>query len=210
MRTMARKWAASMAAKRKAVNNHPAALPAKTDLRRKVIDTIGEEASVLDLFAGSGVIFRSVWVGARKYAGCDLEWHPNQDRLAYSCDNVRLLRHLDLGQFNIFDLDAYGSPWEQATIIAARRKCMPGEKVGVVLTDGSAMRARLGRVEGCLAAMAGMAVGAAGAHRDWISVTGRAVRNMADRMGADVENFWCADGGAKRTMLYSAAIFAGR
>src|SRR5262245_40886437 len=78
----------------------------------------------------------NVWYQANHYCGCDEKFFPKDDRLMFVADNKRVLRAIDLSRFNIFDLDGYGVPWAQAQIIAARRKVTPGEKIGLVLTEG--------------------------------------------------------------------------
>jgi hypothetical protein len=62
-----------------------------------------------------------VWREAAGYVGCDLKWFADE-RCCYVADNRRVLRCADLSSFTCFDLDAYGSPWEQALIVAARRE----------------------------------------------------------------------------------------
>ncbi|HVH77139.1 MAG TPA: hypothetical protein VM755_19655 [Stellaceae bacterium] len=47
------------------------------------------------------------------------------------------MRAIDLAPFNLFDFDAWGSPWEHVAILCARRPVQPGERIGLVLTDGS-------------------------------------------------------------------------
>ena len=42
----------------------------------------------------------------------------------------------DLSKYNVFDLDAYGSPWHQFLIILKRRKVARGESLAIFLTDG--------------------------------------------------------------------------
>jgi hypothetical protein len=103
-----------------------------------------DEASVLDAFCGSGQMFDAVWKRAANYAGCDERAWDFTGPPRFVCDNVTLLRSIDLATFNVFDLDAYGSPWKAAAVIAARRGWRSGECGALVLTDGSSMRTRFG------------------------------------------------------------------
>lgn len=186
--------------------NHPGAKRAKIELRRALLAVIGaERAHVLDCYAGSGGMWRDVWASAAAYVGCDQVWLPQASHPAYVCDNRRLLRCLVLGGWNVFDLDARGSPWEQAIILAARRKMNAGEVVGLAITDGSMMRAKLGRVERNLARLAGVPVDTPGAHRQWEMLTRSAVAVLATRMHARVTRMWVAED-RPRGMLYSAAV----
>ena len=51
----------------------------------------------------------AVWNRASHYVGCDLEFYRDE-RTAFVANNIRVLRTIDLSEFNIFDLDAYGVP----------------------------------------------------------------------------------------------------
>ncbi len=203
------KFAGKMAAKAVKTDNHPARANAKVALRRRVLASIGAgEAQVFDAFAGSGAMHRAVWHDAAGYVGCDLRWFGG-DRRAFVADNLRVLRAIDLARFTIFDLDAYGSPWRQAMIVAARRALVPGEKLALVLTDGSPMKARLGAVPADLAALAGVPREAAGMSKRWRELTARALTTLAGQMGGELLEFWAADIGS-RPILYSAAVIGGR
>ena len=79
---------------------------------------------VLDCFAGRGVI----WQAVRKLApGRDIRVLPievkpqEEDVLFYlPGDNTRFLETLDLGRFDVIDLDAYGVPYDQLSTIFRR------------------------------------------------------------------------------------------
>ena len=132
------------------VHNTPSATAAKVALRQHVLDRVSP-ARVLDAFCGGGVMYGAVWRKAKAYVPCDsARWAPG-DPVRFVCDNRRLLRCLDLGDFNVFDFDAFGSPWEQVLILAARRRWGTGEKGGLVLTDGSALKTRWGALPAALA-----------------------------------------------------------
>lgn len=200
-------FASSLAGRK--VDNHAARAPAKVALRRALLAEIGAgKAHVLDAFAGAGAMHRAVWHEAASYVGCDLRWFGGE-RPAHVVDNMRLLRCLNLDRFTVFDLDAYGSPWKQATIMAARRQLAPGERIGLALTDGSVMRARLGAVPTALAEIAAVSPSLAGANRIWRDLTARALEEVARRMGGRLEGFWAAETGS-RPILYSTAVLAGR
>lgn len=141
------------------VANSPAARQAKVEIREKVLAKIGShDARVLDLFCGEGEMFRAVWQNAASYVGVDARpWnvsHPPR----FVADNRRLMRAIDLGHFNVFDLDAFGSCWEQLEILLHRRHWTPGEKGAIVLTDGSGTRARMGRFPDAMTRVTGLKV----------------------------------------------------
>lgn len=98
-------------------------------------------------------------------------------------ESLIALRALDLSRFRIFDLDAYGGPWAEVAVIAARRRLQPGESLAIVITDGSVRRAMLGRVTRELAALAGVPASGMGAHRRWTDLARRALDAAAEQMG---------------------------
>ncbi|WP_028167570.1 hypothetical protein [Bradyrhizobium elkanii] len=137
------------------VTNHRHGKPAKVLIRRNVLEAVGRDVEVFDAFAGSGEMYREVWRQAAGYVGCDQKWFRDE-RCAYVADNRRVLRAIDLAPFSIFDFDAFGSPWEQMLIVAARRKVAAGERLGVVLTEGSMINLKQGGLPKALGAAAGL------------------------------------------------------
>src|SRR6185436_10261020 len=57
----------------KKVDNHAAALPAKIEIRQRVLEALGD-VSVFDAFAGTGQLHAAVWHKARAYVGCDVRY----------------------------------------------------------------------------------------------------------------------------------------
>ena len=128
---------------------------AKITIRRNVLAEVGaEHASVFDAFAGEGRMHAAVWHEAARYIGCDTRFFTDY-RPAFVADNRRVLRAIDLAAFNLFDLDFDGSPWEQAYIIARRRKLRPGERLGLVLTEGTGLASKLNTMSAAMALLAG-------------------------------------------------------
>jgi hypothetical protein len=126
---------------------------AKVELRTQVLAELGGPASVLDVFCGeTGVMHRDVWRNAASYVGCDKEWRGLSDeRVRFVGDSLLMLRAIDLQPFNVFDCDAYGSPWTALQIIANRRKWKAGERGAVVFTDGSDGKLKFGAHRGIAA-----------------------------------------------------------
>jgi hypothetical protein len=138
------------------VHNAPAATAAKIELRRKVLEHL-TPAHVFDCYCGpEGVMWAGAWKDAAGYVGCDLEWHQDDPRRRYVGDTLRVLRNVDLAPWNVFDVDAFGSPWEVLTILAARRTWAPGERGAVVITDGSGKRLNFGAAPKALCALVGL------------------------------------------------------
>lgn len=189
--------------------NHPLALTAKVGLRRRVLDQV-KPARVLDLFCGEQVLWRAVWQYAQEYVGCDdTPWTMAEDP-RYACDNRRLLRCLDLQAFNVFDLDAFGSPWEQMTILAARRAWRPGEIGAVVVTDGSTLKTRWGEMPGAMRGLCGFS----GTRIPATMVKSEELRRLAlagfaRRAGVRPFKQWEAIGPSPAYVYYAAIVFKG-
>lgn len=192
----------------KKVRNHPEGRDAKIEIRAKVLEAIGADARVFDGFAGSGEMYRAVWHRAAGYVGCDLEW-MRDERVAFAADNRRVLRSIDLSPFSIFDLDAFGSPWEQAIIVAARRKVQPGERVALVLTDGSGLTMKQGGLPGAIVELTGLRNRMPGLARWQDDVIDRALAGLTGRMGCRVEKRWQAERKAGVAMRYIGLVMRG-
>jgi hypothetical protein len=177
------------AAKRK-TNNHASALGAKVEIRRRVLDVVGaENAAVFDAFAGGGELYRHLWNKAASYVGCDLDWYRDE-RLMFVADNHRVMRAIDLTAFNLFDFDSWGSPWEQVLILAARRPVAAGERIGLVLSEGSSFKLRMGRVPDALARLASVRPLIDGAARVQDDIIDRALAGTCRRMNCRIVRRW--------------------
>ncbi len=190
-------------------NNHPRSMNAKADLRREVLGAVGaDQAVVFDAFAGDGEMWRAVWKHAAGYVGCDLERFADE-RSAYVADNRRVLRAMDretLRAFTVFDLDAHGSPWEQAAIVADRRGIEPGERIGMVLTEGSGLNLKLGGLPMALGELAGMRSVVGGAKVQDLIID-RAIHGMCRRFGgAVVRDRWQARGKSGAAVRYIGLV----
>lgn len=104
-------------------------LEAKLDLRRRFLAELDEPIRVLETHAGTGVIRGMVYSDAEHWRGCDL-----RDDLAdpIHIDSLLYLRHADLNEFNVIDIDPYGKPWHHLWLVS-QRWSGPGV---IFLTDG--------------------------------------------------------------------------
>ena len=181
----------------------------KRRIRQSVLDVVGaDSARVFDAFAGAGSMYRAVWGQASEYLGCDTRYFRDK-RPAFVCDNTRVMRAIDLARFNVFDLDAYGSPWQQALILAARRPVAPGEKIGLVITEGSGMKLKLGGMPLALAEIAGFKGKIAGAARLQDNVLDRAIAGLTKKMACTVVKRWQAKGKTGTSMRYVGLVLSG-
>jgi hypothetical protein len=187
-------------------DNNPTAKKAKIEIRQRVLAQV-KPAKVLDLFCGRGEMYRAVWRNAASYTGCDERpWDWKLDPPRFVADNRRLLRCLDLAQFNIFDLDAYGSPWEQAEIILHRRKWEPGERGGIIVTDGSSLKLRWGQMPKALARIAGVTQGVP-TTASVADLQTRALTQWVKKAKVKVLCMWQAQ--AQAQVLYTGLVFEG-
>jgi hypothetical protein len=189
------------------VDNHHRSAGDKALVRRNVLDAVN--APVFDAFAGAGEMFRRVWHDAPGYCGCDLRWFQDDPRLAFVADNRRVLRCIDLEPFGIFDLDSWGSPWEQAAIIAARRLVRPGERIGFCLTDGSNMKLKMGDAPKAFAYLAGLRAHSTGLASSHDELVDRALGGLCRKMKCKLIRAWRARGKSASRVLYFGLVLEG-
>lgn len=189
-------------------DNHPKSEADKAEIRRLVLAEI-PDARVFEAFAGTGKMHGKVWSKADHYVGCDLRL-IHDDRLAFVADNRRVLRAIDLNAFNVFDLDAYGSPWEQALIVAARRNVAKGELVGMCITEGSGLFILQGGIPRAMAQIAGIKGKLGGGHREQDTLKERAIQGLARRMRCEIVKRWEARGHTGAKMLYAGLVLRGK
>lgn len=191
------------------VNNSVGAVPAKAEIRRRVLNVIrADNAAVFDAFAGEGHMHSLVWHQAHTYAGCDKLWYRDK-RLMYVADNRRVMRAIDLANFNIFDFDSWGSPWELVAILCARRSLAPGERLGLILTEGSSLKTRMGALPFGLAQLGGFKPDTPGTSRARDFVVERAIAETTRRLGAQLLHRWEARGRTGAKMVYIGLVLEG-
>lgn len=116
---------------------------AKQKIRRKILESIGD-VDVVEVYCGAGDMYHAVWFNARSYLGIDINKYFDKRRTICG-DAVKTVSTIDLSEFNVFDIDAYGSPYDVLKIIIER---IPKnkQKYGFIITDGISMDLRLGRI----------------------------------------------------------------
>jgi hypothetical protein len=188
----------------------PWAAKAKTEIRQQVLEHIGaENCHVFDAFAGEGGMYQAVWKAAASYVGCDKEVFSMDERPAFVAENCRLMRNLDLAPYTVFDMDAYGSPWEQVYILIKRRPVAPGERVGLVLTEGQGMKMDMGGMSLALSLVAGVSQYMSGMGAEQQRIVDRAVAHTATKMGCTIEKQWQAIGKHSSTIRYIGIVMKG-
>lgn len=193
-------------------DNNPEAFQAKVDLRKQVLSLVNP-ARVFDAFCGTGKMFQAVWKDADAYVGCDSREWKFTDPPRFVSDNHAVMRSIDLNVFNVFDFDSYGSPWDQVLILAARRKWKPGEMGGMILTDGSSLKTRMGGIPFSLATLAGLESASKSASTAGETALSKlALAGFLRRANLDLVQAWEAVGniskkGGSLKMRYSAVVF---
>jgi SAM-dependent methyltransferase len=190
-------------------DSHPSAQNAKAQIRRNVLQEIGPgTASVFDAFCGAGQMYRAVWKEAARYIGCDRKWYRDE-RMMFVADSRRVMRAIDLSPFSVFDFDAYGAPWEWALILAARRRVQPEERIGLVLTEGSGLKVKLGTLPIALSIASGMKMHLVGGSAAFDQIVNRAVEGIARRMHCRIVKRWEAKGKVGSSMRYIGLVLEG-
>lgn len=78
----------------------------KLNLRTENISNI-ESKSVIELFCGKGYLFTNVYRKAKRYIGVDIiDYNSN-----VVCDSLKYAANNDLSNYDIIDIDPYGSPY---------------------------------------------------------------------------------------------------
>lgn len=192
------------------IHNSPRAAEAKLQLRRNVLAHV-PTAHVFDAFCGPvGEMYEGVWKAAASYVGVDVEWRLRDPRRRFVADNLLVMRSIDLQAFNVFDFDAFGSPWDQMATLLARRTWSAGEVGAVVLTDGGERDARCGELSASIARLAGVET-----TQSHCSPAGYAIaRRFATKRWIDAAKVrplksWDAKADGPSAIYYSAIVFEG-
>jgi len=109
----------------------------KAELRKR---NLPENACVLDCFCGNGEMYKNAYLGnVLKYHGLDKEKVHDPEICTLINNTIYISRH-DLSEYNVFDLDDYGSPWRLMYLIL--KKQPPGE-IMMFVTDGLVLHQKL-------------------------------------------------------------------
>jgi len=125
-------------------------------IRKQLLQKISSPY-ILECYAGYGVIYRECY---KDHPCVGLDLKPIDDgRVIISIDNRKFLKSTDLGKYNVFDLDAYGSPWQQWLIILKRRQFKAKESVAIFITDGLDFKMRMSSLPSGLRPYVGLPAG---------------------------------------------------
>lgn len=113
----------------------------KIDFRNFALENV-DDAAVLEIYCGAGEMYRRVWKKAPYYMGIDRKKFFDERNVIIG-DAMKALMTIDVSRFNIIDIDAYGSPYDVMNYIS---EVFSGSQLALVVTDGSAMDLRHGRI----------------------------------------------------------------
>ncbi len=104
--------------KTKQTDNDLAMFDIKIELRERLIQE-KKEYRILEAFAGDGALWGHIQkkYPDKKFNILRIDAKPDKKGTYLKGDNVKFMASMDLRSFDIIDLDAYGSPFEQLEIV---------------------------------------------------------------------------------------------
>ena len=104
------------------------------------INNLPKRARVLDLFCGNGEMYNRAYKGrVEYYHGVDIE-KIHDPKICTLTNNIAYITQNTLDDFNVFDLDDYGTPWKQLYLILKKLK---RDEVTIFVTDGLVMHQKV-------------------------------------------------------------------
>ena len=195
-------------------NSDGVCLTSKIDIRNRVMSIVSP-AHVFDAYCGPvGEMWRAIWSRADSYVGCDVVFDLADKRKRLVGDTLRIMRTIELGGFNVFDIDAFGSPWEAMSVLLERRRWLDGEIGAVILTDGTGMNTRWGAVPDAMAKLVGIGGGRLAPTGTSADVPqSMALQSWCKLANVTPKHIWqskgTSSGRGTLTMVYTAAVFEG-
>jgi len=86
----------------------------KIELRKFCIENT-KSPKILECYAGKGILYNKL--KHLKFKILSIEKEKNKHKTGLTGDNIKFIQNFDLTNFNIIDLDAYGTPFELLEII---------------------------------------------------------------------------------------------
>lgn len=186
----------------KKTNN--ARIDAKIVLRESILAELNHTSSVLEVFCGSGEMYSSVWSRAKKYKGIDKK-KSFDERDAICGDAYKALKLINIKEYDIFDIDSYGSPYTILSEIIDNIGYQA--KIGFVITDGTQMDLRMGRVCDGIRRLSGIESSVLKkAHLIHDKLILMIVNNICRKMGGVLQSFKIAKGVTGSGMRYYSFI----
>jgi len=110
----------------------------KIELRKRYLP---ENASVLDLFCGTGKMYKGAYQErVKNYHGVDHK-KVHDKNICTLGDNIKFIKRNNISEYNVFDLDDYGCPWKLLYLIL--RKATQ-DRLIFFITDGLVLKQKMG------------------------------------------------------------------
>lgn len=96
--------------------------PVKVKLRQDIINTL-ESVMCLECFAGDGLLWQEIKKANpdKKILVLRIDEKEDKKGVYLKGDNLKFIKSINLSQFNIIDLDAYGVPVKQLEVLFDRK-----------------------------------------------------------------------------------------
>lgn len=146
-----------------------------------------DNANVLELFCGRGVMYTKVWNKCNSYVGIDIE--PQGDaRRTITSDALEYVKKANIKDINTFDIDAFGSPYQCLEVIVQRiENEYNNGRIAFCITDGLEIDMRMGNITSEMAALADINVKKVkNAHLMHDNLIKRIIKNIAKRLDSVV------------------------
>lgn len=183
-----------------------AKIAAKSKLRENLINVMPGKTSVLEIFCGKGEMYDAVWHKANRYTGIDKRFFSDHRHVLHG-DALSVVSQIDCSDYNIFDIDAYGSPYDILLEIVTQLSKKNIDQVGFCITDGVQMDLRMGNVTKAMSELSGLnfkKIG--GAHRMHDQLIIRIIDNIAALLNGYIVDSNIAIGATGSGMRYYTFI----
>ena len=95
----------------------------KASLRSNALKFVSSPLRVLDVFCRYGEMFNAVYKDAEKYTGIDIDPRCKDDKREVLIGKAeKVLKQIDVNEYNVFDLDAYSDPYQEFIYIVGNLK----------------------------------------------------------------------------------------
>ena len=111
----------------------------KIRVRKEAVERVDkDQIHVLDAFAGQGLVWREMQnqFPDRRFTVLGIDKKKYHDVNVIMGENVKVMKGLDLSDFDLIDLDAFGCPAEQLAICARKALTVPVVTTHISVTLG--------------------------------------------------------------------------
>lgn len=165
--------------------------------------------SVLEVFCGDGQMYKEVWKLSKRYTGID-KVKFFDDRHTICGDAEKITSNINFFEYDVFDIDAYGSPYNVLYNLLPGIKRANKKQVYFAITDGTNMDLKMGRISRGLRKIIGINTRIIkNAHIMHNQLIAEVVDSVASYLGGHVQQFKLAhvkSGSAVRYYVFSILV----